>query len=85
MLTEADVKLFQELGLAECVSLVSCEKVIDSLRMRQLDRLKMVLSRMSREEESPFSPKIEEGIRKNDPKMFARAVFVLNGLAAGKR
>lgn len=50
---------------------------MDSLRMRQLDKLKMVLSRLVRET-SLFTPELAQGIMKNDLKMFARAVLVLN-------
>lgn len=77
LLTQADVELLKELGLSECTSLDSCNTIMDSLRMRQLDKLKMVLSRLVRET-SLFTPELAQGIMKNDLKMFASAVLVLN-------
>ena len=76
-LTEADLKLLQELGLLGCASLDTCNETINSLRLRQLDKLKLILSRISNEK-SLFSPEVTEGIRKNDLKMFARAIIALN-------
>ena len=78
-LTDAsDLLLFQELGLKECNVLDACEKIVESLRLRQLDKLKIVLSRIAKED-SVFSPELKEGIRKNDLRAFARAILMLNG------
>ncbi len=83
-LTSADLELLQELGLKECNDLDTCEKVIDTLRMRQLDKLKMALSRIAKTD-SIFSPEVTEGIRRNDLRMFARAVHTLTSKQFGKR
>ena len=84
LLTSDDLELFQELGLKECEDSSACEKVIDTLRMRQLDKLKMILSRIAKED-SIFSPEVIEGIRKNDLRMFASAVHLLTSELTGKR
>ena len=83
-MTSDDLELFQELGLKECEDSSACEKVIDTLRMRQLDKLKMILSRIAKED-SIFSPEVTEGIRKNDLQMFASAVHTLTSELSGKR
>lgn len=77
ILTAADLKLLDELGLGKCGDLESCHDVIMSLRLRQLDKLKIMLSRIVKEN-SPFSQDVVDGIRKNDLTIFARAVVVLN-------
>ncbi len=75
--------MLHEFGLKQCTTLESCDAIIDSLRMRQLDRLKMMLSRLSQEEDL-FSFEIKEGIRKNDLRIFSRAIFQLNNEYLGK-
>ncbi|HVB12579.1 MAG TPA: hypothetical protein VNE86_05550 [Nitrososphaerales archaeon] len=75
-MTKTDLELFQELGLTGCRTIDSCENVLQSLRMRQLDMLKIVLSRLAKEE--CFSFEIADGVRKNDLRMFARAILLLN-------
>jgi hypothetical protein len=75
-LKEPDLKLLEELGLKGVIAIDSCDKILDSMRMRQLDKLKMVLARLVKE--GHFTGEIAEGIRKNDVRMFARAVHVLN-------
>jgi hypothetical protein len=52
--------------------------------MRQLDKQKMILSRIAKED-SIFSPEVTEGIRKNDLRMFASAVHTLTSELTGKR
>jgi hypothetical protein len=84
LLSETDLKLFKELGLAECTDIASCDNVTNSLRLRQLDKLKLVLSRISKES-SVFSPEVKEGIERNDLRTFAKAVLVLNSKTIGKR
>ena len=84
LLTNADLELFQELGLKDCENSSACEKVIDTLRLRQLDKLKIVLSRIAKED-SIFSPEVTEGIRKNDLRMFASAVHALTNELTRKR
>ncbi len=75
-LTKSDEAVLQELGLKGCPGIKECEAIIDSFRMRQLDKLKMILSKLAGE--GHFSYEIREGIRKNDLSAFARAVLVLN-------
>jgi uncharacterized protein YutE (UPF0331/DUF86 family) len=75
-LTEKEMEIIKELGLDKCTSFDSCNKIIDSFRLRQLDRLKIVLSRLAKER--VFPEEVAEGIRKNDLQAFSRALVVLN-------
>jgi hypothetical protein len=77
LLTPLDLELLGVLGLKNCRDLDVCEKIMNSLRMRDLDRLKMIFSRIAKED-SIFSPEIEEGIRKNNLLSFAKAILLLN-------
>jgi hypothetical protein len=68
--------LFKELGLENCKTLEDCEKIIESLRLRQLDSLKSILARLANND--CFTNEVAEGIRKNDLLAFSHAVLQLN-------
>ncbi len=75
--------MLKEFGLSECTALETCISVMDSLRMRQLDKLKVLLSRVANDG-FPFPPDLVQGIRKNDPERFAKAILLLNSEPSGK-
>jgi len=58
------------------------QRVIDELNMRQLDRLKMLLTR-NRSVIQKLSKVTREGIRKNDPSAFATALRFLPTMSKG--
>lgn len=75
-LTEKELDLLKELELDRCKTFEACEKIIDSFRLRQLDKLKTLLARLAREDR--FSEDTKKGIWKNDLHAFSRAVVELN-------
>jgi hypothetical protein len=75
-LLEKDLKLLNELGLDPSDSIVTIEQKIGNLNMRQLDRLKLMFDKVSREDEI-FSKNTKHGIKNNDLKAFAEAVVTL--------
>ena len=72
-LSESDWKLLAELGLSECVSISACREKMETLGMRQLDRLKMMFQRLS----SSTGVEVADGVRKNDLEAFASLIFGL--------
>ena len=72
-------KLLQELGLLSLDSIAVIDR-IQTLNMRQLDRLKLMLVRVSVTNDV-FSEEIREGIRGNEYQMFAKAVILLTAQA----
>ncbi|HXQ91390.1 MAG TPA: hypothetical protein VN739_00180 [Nitrososphaerales archaeon] len=75
-LEEEDIKLLNELGLDPSDSVVTIEQKIGNLNMRQLDRLKLMLDKITKERDI-FSKNTKNGIRNNDLKAFAEAVVIL--------
>jgi len=75
-LVEKDLKLLNELGLDPSDSMVTIEQKIGNLNMRQLDRLKLMFDKVSREDEI-FSKNTKNGIKNNDLEAFAEAVVIL--------
>lgn len=71
--------LLDELGLEEFSSPNDCVVKIAALKLRQLDRLKIILSKLGRQ--GFFSDDIREGIRRNELKIFSEAVTKLNATA----
>ncbi|MDA4112239.1 MAG: hypothetical protein OK439_06835 [Thaumarchaeota archaeon] len=79
-LTQKDQEFIKELGLAEINSLLSMEKEVAKLNMRQLDKLKQMFRRVSKEGDY-FSKPVETGIANNDLGCFAEAIIVLKSKA----
>jgi hypothetical protein len=78
-LVKSTIELLEELGLRQCSSAEPCCVAIAALRLRQLDRLKMALSKLAREEF--FSEDLNQGIGRNDFNAFSLAVLQLNAAA----
>lgn len=76
ILTVQERQLLASLGLSNPRTFGSCKKKIEKLRMRDLDRLKRVLTRVTLSAQI-FPSSVKRGIKKNDLKAFAQAVFVL--------
>lgn len=73
---KSTIALLEELGLRQYSSAETCRIAIESLRLRQLDRLKMALSELAREKF--FNGVLSVGIAKNDLDAFSLAVLQLN-------
>jgi len=80
ILAPKDRELIEELGLNKCGSVRSMEKKMAQLNMRQLDRLKLMFQRISKQE-SRFSELTEIGIRNNDLRSFSEALILLMKMA----
>jgi hypothetical protein len=72
-----ELKLLNELGLSYLGSTDELREKIETLNMRQLDRLKLMLLRME-SADHVFSEEIRTGIKNNDFAGFAYAVHALN-------
>lgn len=73
----AALKLLEELGLSNLESSHLIKEKISTLNMRQLDRLKLTLVRVSASNPA-YSEDTKAGIRRNDYEAFADAVLVLS-------
>ncbi len=63
------------LGLAHPRTFHSCKTKIEKLRMRDLDRLKMWLTKMTQSKTIPTA--VRNGIRNNDLDAFAEAILIV--------
>jgi len=73
------MELLIELRLSSLESEPAIREIIETLNMRQLDRLKLMFSR-EYATKPVFSEEIMVGIRGNDFASFSRAVQILNSL-----
>ncbi len=76
---EADLALLKELGFKKrTVSSLSLNtKKIDNFRMRQLDRLKLLLLR-NEQLVGGYPPRVRKGVVANDTRYFAQALVLLS-------
>jgi len=76
---ETSLKLLSELGLSALDSELAIREKIESLNMRQLDRLKLMIGREASRKDI-FSLEIALGVKNNDYASFSRAVLILIAL-----
>ena len=82
LLSKKELELLEELGFRRRQSSERKRYLLSNkLRMRQLDQLKMMFSRMRFMENGLFPPRVKKGILQNDLDAYSEAVGILFGHA----